>query len=241
MIRRCYKKLDAQQSKGLFITGTGTDVGKTYVTGLILKKLVSEGKNAGYYKAAMSGNIRGLNGDLIPGDARFVKEMSGITGELSEMCPFVYEHAYSPHLASRIEGDPVDLATVKKGFEAVKEKYDFITVEGSGGILCPIEIDTCTIMLEDVIKELNLSTILIADAGLGTINAVVLTAFYMKSKGIPINGIIYNNYIPDDIMHDDNIAMCEKMTGIKTLARVTKDATELDIDILDLLDCYKKI
>ena len=63
-------------SKKLFITGTGTDVGKTYIAGLIVKKLYESGKNAAYYKAAMSGNIRDENGKLIPGDALTVKNIS---------------------------------------------------------------------------------------------------------------------------------------------------------------------
>lgn len=65
-------------SKKLFITGTGTDIGKTFVTGLILKKLKQNGINAAYYKAAMSGNDRRPDGSLIPGDAMHVKEVSGI-------------------------------------------------------------------------------------------------------------------------------------------------------------------
>ena len=66
-------------SKKIFITGTGTDVGKTYITGLIIKKLKEYGKSAAYYKAAMSGNVRDEQGKLIPGDAVFVKQMSGIS------------------------------------------------------------------------------------------------------------------------------------------------------------------
>ena len=63
-------------SKAVFITGTGTDMGKTYLSGLIVKKLAQAGKNPAYYKAAMSGNDRRADGSLIPGDALFVKEMS---------------------------------------------------------------------------------------------------------------------------------------------------------------------
>lgn len=81
-------------SKGIFVTGTGTDVGKTYVTGLIIKKLKEEGLNPAYYKAAMSGNERLEDGSLIPGDALCVKNISGIEQSLEEMCPYVYEHAY---------------------------------------------------------------------------------------------------------------------------------------------------
>ena len=90
-------------SKKLFITGTGTDVGKTYVAGLIVKKLKESGKNAAYYKAAMSGNERNEDGSLIPGDAMYVKRISGISQSVDEMCPYIYEAAVSPHLASRME------------------------------------------------------------------------------------------------------------------------------------------
>ena len=75
-------------SKALFITGTGTDIGKTYVTGLIVKKLAEGGKSAAYYKAAMSGNDRRADGSLIPGDALFVQKISGITQPLEEICPY---------------------------------------------------------------------------------------------------------------------------------------------------------
>lgn len=118
-------------SKGIFVTGTGTDVGKTYVTGLIIKKLKEEGLNPAYYKAAMSGNERLEDGSLIPGDALCVKNISGIEQSLEEMCPYVYEHAYSPHFASRIEGNPVVLSVVMDDYKKLKEQYDYITVEGS--------------------------------------------------------------------------------------------------------------
>lgn len=224
--------------KALFITGTGTDIGKTYVTGLIVKKLAEYGKNPGYYKAAMSGNDRRPDGSLIPGDALFVKQCSGIRQPLEEMCPYVYEHAYSPHLASRIEGNPVKMDIVKKGFKAVSEKYDYITVEGSGGILCPICFDERKIQLEDIIKELNLSSIIIADAGLGTINSVVLTAAYMKAKNMPVKGIIFNHYHPGNVMEEDNIFMCEYMTGLPILGKVQDGADQLDIDIHVLESLY---
>ena len=74
-------------SKALFVTGTGTDTGKTYVTGLIVKKLQEAKKNPAYYKAAMSGNDRRPDGTLIPGDALEVQTMSGINQSLTSMCP----------------------------------------------------------------------------------------------------------------------------------------------------------
>lgn len=228
-------------SKALFVTGTGTDTGKTYITGLIVKKLQEAQKNPAYYKAAMSGNDRRPDGTLIPGDALAVQTMSGIDQSLTSMCPYVYEHAYSPHLASRLEGNPVVMDVVAHGFADVTAVYDYVTVEGSGGILCPICFDEARIQLEDVVKELHLSSILIADAGLGTINSVVLTAEYMKTHGLPLKGIIFNHYHPGDVMEDDNIFMCEHMTGLPTLAKVQDGDTELDMNIDALCALYDEV
>lgn len=228
-------------SKGLFITGTGTDLGKTYIAGLIVKKLADAKQSAAYYKAAMSGNDRRVDGSLIPGDALFVQKTAGISQPLEEMCPYVYEHAYSPHLASRIEGHPVQMDVVKAGYYKVCSAYDFVTMEGSGGILCPICFDEAKIQLEDVIRELHLPSILIADAGLGTINSVVLTVEYMKAKNLPVKGIIYNHYHGNDVMEDDNIFMCEYMTGLPTLAKVKDGDTELAMDVQDLMALYEEV
>ncbi len=229
-------------SRNLFICGTGTDVGKTYVSALIVKKLATKARSA-YYKAAMSGNIRDDEGNLIPGDAKFVKEVSGIRQSLASMCPYVYEHAYSPHLASRIEGNPVSMELVKEKFTELQADYDFITVEGSGGILCPIDYDKSgsrkTIFLEDVIRALDLKTIIVADAGLGTINSLVLTAEYMKSKNLTVKGIIFNHFVPGNVMQEDNIFMCEKLSGLKTLASVKDGDRDLDIDFETLSGLYQ--
>lgn len=225
-------------AKKIFITGTGTDVGKTFVTGLIVKKLKDNGINAAYYKAAMSGNERTEAGTLVPGDALYVRKVSGISQPLDEMCPYIYETAVSPHLASRIEGNPVVMEEVKRGFTEVCQKYDFVTMEGSGGILCPICFDEREIWLEDVIRELRLSSLIVADAGLGTINSVVLTVEYMRSRNLPVKGIIFNHFHPGDRMEEDNLRMCEHRTRLPVLACVEDGCGELEIDIERLTALY---
>lgn len=226
-------------SKKLFITGTGTDVGKTYITGLILKKLHERGIRAAYYKAAMSGNERGADGKLIPGDALHVKTIAGIEQPLDEMCPYVYANAVSPHLASRIEGNPVLLSRVIDGFQEVCGQYDYVTVEGSGGILCPLCFDEAEIYLPDIIKACGLSCLMVADAGLGTINNVALTAYYMKEHHIPLKGIVFNHFIPGNIMQADNLRMCEHLTGAKVIACVRDGETDLDIALDTLTALYE--
>lgn len=227
-------------AKTLFITGTGTDVGKTYVTALILKKLRENGYSAAYYKAAMSGNERLPDGRLLPGDALHVKKISGISQPLSEMCPYIYETAVSPHLASRLEGNPVRMDVVRQGFHKVCAQYDYVTMEGSGGILCPLCYDEAKIELTDIIKELSLSCLLIADAGLGTINHVVLTVEYMRARKIPIEGIFFNHFHPGNVMEEDNLHMCEALTGLKVLACIQEGDTDLAMDTKLLTSCYQE-
>ena len=222
----------------LFLAGTGTDVGKTYVAGLILKKLRENGLSAGYYKAAMSGNRRRADGTLIPGDAVEVKEISGIHQPLAEMCPYVYEHPVSPHLAARMEGHPVELDRVLEGFRAVCRSYDYVTMEGSGGILCPLRLDEETLLLPQVIQSCSLSCLLVADAELGSINRVALTAFYLKQQGIPLKGILFNRFLPGDPMQEDNVQVCRQLTGAKVIACVPPGAAHLDLPLDDLLALY---
>lgn len=216
-------------SKNIFITGTGTDVGKTYVTGLILKKFKEHGRNAAYYKAAMSGNERRADGTLIPGDALEVRTISGIAQPLEDMCPYIYENAVSPHLAAQMEGNPVDLDVVLENYDRLCETYDYVTAEGSGGILCPLRFDREKIQLEDFVRARGLGCLVVADAGLGTINAVVLTVEYMKFRHIPVRGIIFNHYEKGNPIHEDNRFMCESMTGLKIVACVKENDTDLDM------------
>ena len=226
-------------SQNLFVTGTGTDVGKTYVTGLIVKKLAQSGKKAAYYKAAMSGNERQPNGELIPNDALHVKTIAQISQPLEEMCPYVYETAVSPHLASKMEGNPVELEQVLEKLDDLCGQYDYVTVEGSGGIVCPLRYDTQEIFLKDLITARKMGCLIVAHAGLGTINAVVLTVEYMKSNQIPIQGIILNQYEQGNPLHEDNQFMCEWMTGIPVLACVKNGDTELELPVEQLQSLYE--
>lgn len=224
-------------SKTMFVIGTRTDIGKTYVSGLIVKKLKESGISVAYYKAAMSGNEKKTDGSLIPGDALSVKEVSGISQPLEDMCPYVYQSAVSPHLASQIEGNPVRMEVVLDGFRKVCCNYEYVTLEGSGGILCPICLEETEIWLHDIIRKCGTGCLLVADAGLGTINDVGLTAFFMKKQGIPLRGIILNRYKHGDVMQEDNLKMCEYVTGVKVVACVKEGDTELDIsaDALKIL------
>lgn len=206
-------------AKGIFIVGTDTDIGKTIVTAALMYVLRNKGYNATYFKAALSGALK-ISDEFIPGDTKFVSDVSRLKESYENMTPYVYGTAVSPHLASRLENNPIDLDIVKEKYNYLKEKYDFIVAEGSGGIVCPlIDYEIGVYTIGDLIKDLNMSVIIVAGAGLGTINHTVLTAKYIENLGIKIKGIIINKY-EEDLFYDDNIEMIEKITQLPIIGRL---------------------
>lgn len=216
-----------KNKKGIFITGTGTDIGKTYVSALIIKNLRDNGIDAGYYKPALSGAYRQDN-KLIPGDAEYVCQISGLTESPETLVSYIFETPVSPHLAATIESSSyIDEKVIVEDYTKLAEKYDFILVEGCGGIMCPLRIPYSShendqnksnlLILPDIIKLLNLDIIIVADAGLGTINAVLLTVSYAKQQDITIAGIILNNYDKNNFLHQDNKKQIEFLTTLPVL------------------------
>ena len=225
-----------QNPKGLYILGTGTDVGKTYITALWLKRLREAGHDVAYYKAAVSGAP-----SISESDAGYVKQVAGLSQADETLLSYVFDEAVSPHLAARHEGKVIDRTVVNKNFCHVARAHAYTTVEGSGGIICPLHVtDTELYMLGDVVKDLNLPTIVVATAALGTINSTVLTIHYLQSKGIPVKGIIVNHYTGNP-MEEDNCVMIERLTGIPVLDRVGPGQTSLHMDVDAMLSCYEEI
>lgn len=215
-------------SKGYFVTATGTDVGKTFVTALLVKKWRDSGIDAGYYKAALSG-AEFKDGKWVAGDADYVKRIANLSDTQEELVSYVYKEAVSPHLAARKEGNPVELAQVKTDFVTATQRHEFVFVEGSGGIICPIRYDDKKIFLADIMKELNLPLLIVTTAALGSINSCVLTVEYARARGLDIRGIIINRYgISGNLqMEDDNIFMMQELTGLPILTKIKEGASDL--------------
>lgn len=217
-------------TKGIFIVGTDTDVGKTIVAAGLMHVLRSNNYNAAYFKAALSGALE-IGNKLIPGDAKLVSEVSNLEEAYKNITPYIYKTPVSPHLAAKLENNPMDLDIVREKYDDLKEKYDFIVAEGSGGIVCPLIDDERGIYtLENLIKELNMSVIIVARAGLGTINHTALTVRYIENLGIKIKGIIINNY-KEDFLCDDNIKIIEKITKVPIIGKL-KSIERLDDNMI---------
>lgn len=219
--------------KSVFITATGTDVGKTYISALLVKAMRDAGVDARYYKPALSGAVR--EGDrLVPGDAAFVASYAGLQQSPEELVSYIFEEAVSPHLAAKRSGTAIKLEKLAEDRAKAGAAAEFLLVEGCGGLVCPLRRDGKTLMLADVAERFKDELILVAPAGLGSINSTVLTVEYAKQRGLTVRGIILNGYETGNFLHEDNRAEIEVLTGLPVLATVAWGAKQIDLNLATL-------
>lgn len=180
--------------RGIFITGTDTGVGKTAVAGGLAGAIKKRGINVGIMKPVQTGGKKDENGNLYSEDAAFIMKTADIKENLNLVNPICLEPPLAPSIAAKLSGIIVDIKKIKSSFNKLKEKYEFLIVEGAGGIIVPIKENY---LMRDLIIDLKLPAVIIARPTLGTINHTVLTVKYLDEKGIKVAGIILNNLDPD--------------------------------------------
>lgn len=199
--------------RAVFITGTGTDIGKTYVSAVIARTLHERHLKIAYYKAAVSG------ADSVgQSDAGFVNTYASLGQEDKTLLSYLYKRPLSPHLAARLEQRFASLDSIKESFFSLGRSYDYVLTEGAGGIVCPVVFEPdLKLMYSDILKALGIPSLIVADAGLGTINHTVLTISYLKKLGIMVNGVILNRYDENNMMHRDNLTMIEQLSDVNVI------------------------
>ncbi len=174
---------------GFFITGTDTGVGKTILAAALIRYLRVKGYSVCPLKPAETGCIE-RDGTLIPQDGQILLEASDADMTLKDVVPFRYRAPLAPMVAAEQEGRPFSTARFLKVFEELKEKYDYLVLEGAGGIMVPLSDDLLTI---DLIEMTALPVIVVAANRLGVINHTMLTVEALKRRGITITGVVLNN------------------------------------------------
>ena len=176
--------------RGLFITGTSTEVGKTHVAAMIARALVAEGRRVGVYKPVASG-CRVEGDDLIADDAVALWEAAGRPGELNRVCPQRFKAPLAPSRAATIEGKHVDAALLRSGLNYWRERSGIVLVEGAGGLMSPLSDADYNI---DLARDLGLPLVIVAANELGVINATLQTIITVRAKapGLPIAGVVLN-------------------------------------------------
>lgn len=203
----------------IFVTGTDTDIGKTFVTAGLAAVMQSLGYQSGVYKPFQSGAEEKF-GFLVSPDLAYVKKLDLYVETAST---YILKEPTAPLIAAELEGIDVDLNRIVHDFKVIKNKCETVLVEGAGGLLVPVAPKET---IADVIKLLNIPALIVTRPDLGTVNHTLLTINQAKEMGINIAGVIMNRY-PED---KDDIA-------IKTAPRLIEEYS--DAKILGIIPALK--
>ncbi len=193
--------------RGIFVTATDTAVGKTEVACALLREARARGLDAVGAKPAQSGLVPGE-----PSDAERLREASGRTEPLEAVCPYSFAAPLAPAVAARLAGVAISFERVLASVRALADRHEAVVVEGAGGLLAPLtERETCA----DLARALGLPVLVVARAGLGTVNHTALTVEALRARALPIAGIVLNRLAPeDDPSVPHNAAEIARLTGI---------------------------
>ncbi len=210
-------------NQGLFITATGTGVGKTVITAGIVRWLRSRGIDAVPVKSIQTGGVPGKDGLVAP-DLDFCLSTAGMhpsRHEMALMTPYIYEPACSPHLAGRIKRRYPEIPHIQACLEQLLAHHEIVVVEGVGGIKVPINEETTILNL---MMTLGFPVVLVAHAGLGTINHSLLSINALRLSGLEILGVVFNEVESgspeDDFIKKDNLETVARLGDVYVLGHV---------------------
>ncbi|HMO94409.1 MAG TPA: dethiobiotin synthase [Pirellulaceae bacterium] len=216
---------------GLFVTGTNTEVGKTYVASMIVRSLMNAGHRVGVYKPVATDCM--LMGDeLVASDAIVLWEAAGRPLTLDRVCPQRFHAALAPHLAAKSEAKVIESDMLRTGIEAWYGECDIIVVEGVGGLLSPIGEDE---YVADLAYEFGYPLVIVAANVLGAINQTLqtLVAAACFRDGLPVAGIVLNDL--QGMMNDQSVDLNESEISARAmvpiLARVGFEATNFSKEV----------
>lgn len=210
----------------LSVIGTDTDVGKTFVTGLLGALAVADGFDVGMVKPVSSSAVPfpecistdedNLAIHLESKDATYLMRAVGIPeSRRHEVNPYALAGDYSPRLAAELAEVDIDYDEVVHHIQHVVPNYDITFIEGAGGITTPLIGDYT---FSDLMKDIAYPALVVADGRLGSINRAVLTCAYAKQHNIDVKGIIVNDTtLVDPFLLKTNIADMERYTGVPVL------------------------
>jgi dethiobiotin synthetase len=218
-------------TRGLFITGTSTEVGKTHVAAMIARALVADGRRVGVYKPVASG-CRLMDGEMVSDDAIQLWEAAGRPGALQRVCPQRFLAPLAPHLAAAAEGRRVDRALLRSGLDYWRTSSDIVLVEGAGGLMSPLSDEDYNI---DLAAEFGFPLAIVAANELGVINATLQTLITVRAKAprLPVAGIVLNQAAPrpDDASLASNAEELAARCDAPLLAAVACGQADFDAKV----------
>jgi dethiobiotin synthetase len=188
---------------GVFVTGTGTEVGKTVVAAAIARTLAAEGKRVAVFKPAVTGLEE--EGET---DHALLRRASGSEQSDEEIAPYRYQPPASPHLAAALTGEEIDPERLRQAARDAAANADAIVCEGVGGLLVPL---SPTYLVRDLAADLGYPLVLVASPGLGTINHTLLTLESARAAGLEVAAVVLNPWPekPTEIERDNREIIAE--------------------------------
>lgn len=187
------------KGKVLFVTGIDTNIGKTYATGILARALAEQGKTVITQKMIQTGC------EEISEDIEMHRKLQGIpfTEEDKQglTCPYIFTYPCSPHMAAAKDKRNIDLSVITAATQQLQEKYEYVLLEGAGGLMVPNDFDSLTI---DYVKEQGYPVILVTSGKLGSINHTLLSLYACKQYGIPVKALVYNLFPKADALIEAN-------------------------------------
>lgn len=165
---------------GLFITGTDTAVGKTYLGCLLARELTLAGHRVGVMKPAESGANN---------DAELLRSASGSRAAMTEIRPYHFKAALAPGLAAELEKKTLKLSKIASAYKKLQKGQDGVLVEGAGGLMVPLAGEA---LVADLASQLGLPLLIVARPGLGTINHSLLTLAEARRRGLKVAALVLN-------------------------------------------------
>jgi dethiobiotin synthetase len=222
-------RMTAKRAPGLFITGTCTGVGKTYVAAAIARQLTAAGCSVGVYKPVLSG-VRSdppapAWADRKPvDDDELLWEAAGRIGELARVACQRFQAPLAPHLAARREGATVNYDRLREGIEYWRGLTDFLLVEGAGGLLSPVTDDR---YVADLVADFGYPLVIVAANRLGTINQTLQTVLAAAhfGRGLPVAAVVLN-----DVSRPDGTDLSNETNGPELERRLSVPLTRLAYD-----------
>lgn len=206
-------------SAGFFITGTGTDVGKTVVTAGLARFFMRSGQSIVPVKPVQSGAVVLPDGSFDSPDGD-VYRAAGAVWDITRQCPYLFEPPTSPHLAAKLAGVELDPAEIAAKVRECEED-GFLLVEGAGGIMVPLSEEASMLNL---MKELGYPVILVIENKLGCINEALLSIAALQQSGLEISGLVMTSLskpVPEEYgIAEENVRFIEKIAEVKVIASI---------------------
>ncbi len=205
-----------QKPCGIFIAGTDTGVGKTIVTATLATAFKTHGINAGVMKPITTGETESRAGWS---DPDWLVSVTGMTDPPALVAPYRFPTPAAPLVAAARAGHLIDPTRILDAFQSLATRHDCVVVEGIGGVLVPLTTD---LLVVDLVKRLDLPVLVVARASLGSINHTLLTLECLRSRGVPILGLLFNNparpqSVPDE---SETVQTILRVSGLRSFGEL---------------------